>query len=104
MSEMSENQENETVPVNNQFLTMMSICTETLKTDSSLPKVYCDVIFKIMNTINGILQNKHLEPVESENPSVIMKIFNELDILKPTSFLHNDKNPVFFICKSWVRL
>ena len=57
-----------------------------------------------MNTIIGILQNKHLEPIESENPSIIMKIFDELDILKPTSFLHNDKNPVFFICKSWVRL
>ena len=43
MPEMSENQE--TVPSNNQFLTMMSICTETLKTDSSLPKIHCEVIF-----------------------------------------------------------
>jgi hypothetical protein len=99
---MSEN--NETVPANEQFLTMMTICTETLKTDSLLPKLHCEVIFKIMNTIIGILQKKHIEPLESENPSIIMKLFNELDILKPTSFLHNDNNPVFFICKSWVRL
>ena len=99
---MSEN--NETVPANEQFLTMMTICTETLKTDSSLPKLHCEVIFKIMNTIIGILQKKHIQPLQSENPSIIMKLFNELDILKPTSFLHNDNNPVFFICKSWVRL
>ena len=60
---MSQNDAN--ANANEQFLTMMSICTETLKTDSSLPKLHCEVIFKIMNTIIGILQNKHLEPIES---------------------------------------
>ena len=55
-----------------------------------------------MNAIIGILQDKSIvKPVE---PCTTMKIFDELDILKPTSFLHNDNNPVFFICKSCVRL
>jgi hypothetical protein len=55
-----------------------------------------------MNTIIGVLENKSI--VEQVEPCITMKIFDELDILKPTSFLHNDNNPVFFICKSCVRL
>ena len=99
---MSENVEKNENNDSEHFINMMSICTDTLKTDTNLPKLHCEVIFKIMNTIIGVLENKSIG--EQVEPCITMKIFDELDILKPTSFLHNDNNPVFFICKSCVRL
>ena len=51
---MSENVEKNENNDSEHFINMMSICTNTLKTDTNLPKLHCEVIFKIMNTIIGV--------------------------------------------------
>ena len=81
------------------FLNLMQRCALTLKSDSDMPPQECEVIYKIMNTIVSVLQNK---TVIVEETNMVTKIFKELEVLNPISFI-NHQRPVFFIPKSCLK-
>jgi hypothetical protein len=81
------------------FLNLMQRCTSTLKADSEMPRKECELIYRIMGTIVALLQE---DTVIIEETTIATKIFEELEVLNPISFI-NHRRPVFFIRKSCLK-
>ena len=81
------------------FLNLMQRCTSTLKSDSEMPQKECELIYRIMGTIVALLQDNN---VIVEETNIVTKMFEELEVLNPISFI-NHQTPVFFIRKSCLK-